>query len=275
MQDQVCKNCGTRFLGRFCNNCGEKVYTEKDKVVAHLFKEAFHFVTHFEGTFFTSLKIIVSKPGKLSLDFCNGVRKKYFKPLSFFLLLVIVYLLFPVFEGLNMQLHFYTENGVFGKYATGKVSSVMQARSMTFQEVSEVFHNKGEKVSKFLLFTIIPFMALFSWLVGFPKRKYYYDHFIFSTEAASLFLLWGFLVFPLILFGIKAITGTFVVENESYLAIIIVAVMLLFLVIGSRRFFKFKIWYAVIYSLLYILVLSAFVKYIYKFILFCLAINQV
>ncbi|MBC7867177.1 MAG: DUF3667 domain-containing protein [Gloeobacteraceae cyanobacterium ES-bin-316] len=275
MQEQICKNCGNHFIGKFCNNCGEKIYSDKDKLVSHLFAEAFHFTTHFEGTFFTSLKTILSKPGQLSLDFCNGVRKKYFKPLSFFLLLVIVYLLFPVFEGLNMQLHYYTKDDFFGEYAATKVKSVMQATGMTFEQVSEIFHSKGEKVSKFLLFTIIPFTACFSWIAGFKKRRYYYDHFIFSTEAVSLFLLWGFLLLPLILFSVKAVTGTLAIYNESYLGIVILGVMLLFLSIGSRRFFKFKIWYAIVYSLLYILVLAAFVKYIYKFILFCLAINQV
>lgn len=26
----ICKNCGNRFQGSFCNRCGEKVYTDHD-----------------------------------------------------------------------------------------------------------------------------------------------------------------------------------------------------------------------------------------------------
>src|SRR5690348_17578368 len=29
MTDHTCKNCGNRFSGKFCNQCGEKVYTDR------------------------------------------------------------------------------------------------------------------------------------------------------------------------------------------------------------------------------------------------------
>jgi hypothetical protein len=275
MQENVCKNCAQHFVGKYCNNCGEKRYSEKDKVLAHLFEEGFHFITHFEGTFFTSLKTILTRPGKLSDDFCNGIRKRYFKPLSFFLMLVIVYLLFPLFEGLNMRLYYYTVNDLYGSYAVQKTQAIMQKTGMSWDQLSEVFHQKGEKVSKFLLFTIIPFMALFSWLLGFKKRKYYYDHFIFATEASSFFILAGFLLFPAVLFLLRAVTGSLILDKELYVGIVILAVMLSFLVFGSRRFFKFSWWYSGLYTILYMGVLMLFLNYIYKFVLFYIAIHQV
>jgi hypothetical protein len=36
-----CKNCGNSFAGKFCNNCGEKVYTDHDKSFAHILKRYF------------------------------------------------------------------------------------------------------------------------------------------------------------------------------------------------------------------------------------------
>lgn len=275
MQEQVCKNCGNHFTGKFCNNCGEKVYHEKDKKVSHLFEEAFHFITHFEGTFFTSLKTIFKTPGKLSMDFCNGIRKKYFKPLSFFLMLVIIYLLFPLFEGLNQNMYYYTVNELYGPFAQKKVQAVMQAKGMNWDQLADAFHNKAERVSKFLLFSIIPFMALFSWLMGFRKRKFYFDHFIFSTETGSFFLMWGFIIFPVVLFSIRAITGNFILDKEIYVGIVILLAMIYFLVSGARRFFHFKWWYCILYAILYIAVLMIFLNYVYKFVLFILAINQV
>ncbi|RYY46266.1 MAG: DUF3667 domain-containing protein [Chitinophagaceae bacterium] len=274
MQEQVCKNCGNHFTGKFCNNCGEKVYSDKDKVVSHLVEEGFHFITHFEGTFFTSLKNILFRPGKLSQDFCNGIRKRYFKPLSFFLMLVILYLLFPLFEGLNMRLQYYTVNDFYGKYALQKTQEVMQKTGMTWDQLSEAFHHKGEKISKFLLFTIIPFMAAVSWLLGFKKRRFYYDHFIFSTEAGSFFIMAGFLIFPMILLLLRAITGTFLLDKEIYVGLLILAAMFSFLIIGTIRFFKFSVWYSILYSVIYLGTMMLFLNYIYKFVLFFIAINQ-
>ena len=86
----ICKNCGNSFTGKYCNQCGEKVYGEKDKSVFHFFEEGLHFITHFDGTFFNTLKKLFTQPGQLSVDYCNGKRKSYFKPLSLFLLLVVI-----------------------------------------------------------------------------------------------------------------------------------------------------------------------------------------
>src|SRR5687767_10494276 len=107
LQPVACKNCGTSFTGKYCNECGEKRYTEHDRTVTHFVEEGVHFLTHFEGTFFTTLRYIFTRPGKLSADYCFGIRKSLFKPLSLFLLLCIIYLLFPVFEGLNMRLNYH------------------------------------------------------------------------------------------------------------------------------------------------------------------------
>src|SRR5918993_3822483 len=110
-QGLSCKHCGNYFNGKYCNKCGEKVYTDHDKSIPHFFEEAFHFLTHFEGTFFTTIKTIFSRPGKLSSDYCNGIRKKYFKPLPLFMLLVVLYLVFPIFSGLNTPFQFYLNKG--------------------------------------------------------------------------------------------------------------------------------------------------------------------
>ena len=60
------------------------------------------------------------------------------------------------------------------------------------------FSHASEKISKFLLFIIIPTMALFSWRISFKKKRYFYDNFVFCIEASSFFLFWGFLIFPIL-----------------------------------------------------------------------------
>ncbi|MES2847783.1 MAG: DUF3667 domain-containing protein [Bacteroidota bacterium] len=271
----TCKNCGNTFNGKYCNACGEKVYAEKDKKVFHLFEEGFHFITHFEGTFFNTLKAIFTSPGKLSEDYCNGVRKKYFKPLSFFLMLVILYLIFPVFEGLNMKLKYHEMHGVYGKYAAAKVAAVMGQEKITHEALELSFHRAGEKTSKFLLFIIIPFVALLSWAMGFKKRKLYFDHFVFTIEMCSFFLLWGFLLLPLLMVIFKLITGSYLFNSEAKTSIAIFTVFIIYTALAVRRFFHFKWWFRLIYTLAFSLSLIIVLEYIYKFILFIIAINLI
>ncbi len=269
-----CKNCGNNFTGNYCNNCGEKVYHESDKTLKHIFEEAFHFLTHFEGKFFNSFRAILTRPGKLSRDYCNGIRKKYFKPISFFLMLVILYLLFPVFEGLNMKMYYHSQHGFYGDYATSEIARVMKERNWSEEYLSGVYQAKGEKTSKFLLFLVLPVMAIFSWLFGMKKRKFYFDHFIFSTEIISLFILWGFLLLPVIILLARAVNVN-LFTSEEQTGISIISVFFIYLVLASRRFFNFSWLYAFIYTFLFSVIMLAFFEIVYKFILFYIAIHLV
>lgn len=258
----------------FCGNCGEKV-TGNDRSLAKVLHEAFHFITHFEGTFFTTLRSILFRPGKLSLDYCNGVRKKYFKPVSFFLFIVILYLVFPVFEGLNMNLRFHLSHNMYGESATRQVNEIIQDRGIDMVAMTELFHQKSEKVSKFLLFLLLPAMALVSYAIAFRKRGFFYDHFIFSTESNSFYILWGYLIMPVIYALIGLVSRDILPSSEITTGLLILAIYLTWLFIASKRFFRFNILYTILYCILYVIGLILFSEYIYKFLLFNVTIRMV
>ena len=271
----TCKNCGNPFTGKFCNNCGEKVYTDKDRSVAHLLSEGFHFITHFEGSFFNTIVALFTKPGKFSLDYCDGIRKKYFKPLAFFLLLVVIYLLFPFFDGLNTAVYYHVRHPLYGNYALHKSLQIIHEKHLTDVAFGEAFSHASEKISKFLLFIIIPAMALFSWLLSFKKRKYFYDNFVFSIEANSFFLLWGFLIFPLLF---RIFSKFFPVSDQTNDLVILIpdlSIFIFYLVFAAKRFFQFSWWYSILYSVLFTFFLAIFIQYIYKFILFYFTIHLI
>lgn len=275
MVHNICKSCGNKFTGKYCNSCGEKVYTINDKRIKNLFSEAFHFLTHFEGTLLTTIKTLFTKPGMISLDYCNGQRKKYYKPLSFFLFLVILYLIFPVFEGLNMKLRYHELNGFYGNYATEKIQDYLSLHNISHDELETKFHKAGEKASKFLLFIIIPMLALLSWVLAFKRRKLYYDHFIFSIELSSFYVLFGYLITPLIfllLIKLSIIKSDF---SDSFVGLFIVTVFSIYTFIAAKRFFNFKIPYNIFYTLMVSVIFNLAIIMIYKFFLFFISINLI
>jgi hypothetical protein len=275
----ICKNCGHTFSGKYCNACGQKVYTVKDKKLSHIVEEGFHFMTHFEGSFFTTLKTMFAHPGKLSLDYCDGIRKRYFKPLSFFLLLVVIYLLFPAFEGLNMQMHFYADHSLFGTFAAKKINTVMAQTHMSMEQLGEVFHHKSEKVSKFMLLVIIPFTALFCYLLTFKKRRYFFDQMVFASEVSAFFLLWTFLILSaLILLSemiYKAIAGHYYNLNDDQLGVVAFSTLAVFVFLAARRFYYLKKWQAFLFTLIFLGGFYIIVNWVYKFLLFVAVINQI
>jgi len=274
----TCKNCGYQFTGNYCNNCGEKVYTTHDKSLMHFLEEGLHFITHFEGSFFLTLKEIFTRPGKLSTDYTNGIRKRYFKPLSFFLTLVVLYLLFPLLPGLNMQLRYHLDQFPYASLAQHWVEHFMQTHpDISGKELAEMFAAKSEKTSKLLLFIIIPLTALPLWLVVRKQRPYFFDSLIFSTEYNSFFLVTQFFVIPALLFLYALLAEIFhfkYVENEFIIAIPAISILIWFLHRGLTRFAGLKS----LKLTLLILVMLAWhvvsVYIIYKFFLFVLVFLQ-
>jgi len=274
-QTFTCKNCGNNYTGKFCNLCGEKRYEEKDKSVRKLLSEGLHFITHLEGSFFNTIITLFKRPGKFSLDYCDGIRKKYFKPLSFFLLLVILYLLFPIFDGLNAKPYEHVRHSLYGDYAMRKALKIIEEKHWTDAELGEAFSHASEKISKFLLFILIPVLALFSWMISFKKRKYFYDNFIFSIEANSFFILWAFLIFPVLFRVFYYFFPALGEAGELFILLLNLVVFLLYLVAASKRFFGFNWWYSIGYSLLFAFFLAVFFQYVYKFILFFITIHLI
>lgn len=273
----TCKACGHKFIGKYCNRCGEKVYTEHDKSFFHFIEEGVHFVTHFEGTFFTTLKYLFTRPGKLSENYCNGIRKSLFKPLSLFFLLVIIYLLFPVFEGLNMKLYYHVRHTMYGDFAMQKALALAKQHNWTDAQLSDAFHEKAAKVSKFLLMILLPLTAFFFWSVTYKKRPYFFDQMVFATEINSVYLIWGFMIMPLLLtifiLLAKLLTGAQPVIRDGGIGIFVYAVLLLYVTRAVRRFYGLRLWPAIGIAALFYLAHYLIVHVIYKFLLFLITVN--
>lgn len=300
----VCKNCGNRFEGKFCNQCGEKIYTDHDKSIPHFFEEAFHFITHFEGTFFTTIRTIFSKPGKLSLDYCNGLRKKYFKPLPLFMLLVVVYLVFPVFPGLNMPFQFYLNNGSMANRMVTKHtginmdslrSSIDQLHVGSFNsekrrlrdrfiltdsiiktipvlaKLDADFNKKSPKISKILLLILLPLTAFVCWLLALRKKRYFFDHLVVSTEINAFYLLIGFFLVPAVLIGVSKLIPEIAGRwTDAGIGWVIYGLMAIYCSLAIATFYGDKWWWAILKALVLLGAHFIIVQVIYKFILFAL-----
>jgi hypothetical protein len=264
-----CKNCGKQFNGNYCSSCGQKKYVEKDKSLGHIFEEAFHFLTHFEGSFFTSLKTILIHPGKLTLDYCAGIRKKYYRPISLFFLVVIIYLLNPMYSGLNQEFRHFKDNSVYGPMATSTIEKKIFNATITEAELATEYGQKSKSLSKVLLFIFILSSTVFLYLLYFTQRKWLFDHVILATEINTIFILLIFILFPLLMLLIRAIfrINEDVVSDEIY-------ALLSFIAFFAYNSVAFKWMYkeskikTMLKSLVFTILHTLFFIFVYRFIVF-------
>lgn len=82
-----CKNCGAPLEDNagFCSYCGARVITERISF-KFLFKEFVDKVLSVDNRLLKTFLHLFYKPEVVIDDYINGVRKKYFNPLSYLLI---------------------------------------------------------------------------------------------------------------------------------------------------------------------------------------------
>lgn len=270
----ICKNCGNQFNGRFCNNCGEKVYTEHDKTFGHFLHETFHFLTHWDSKILRSWWLVMTRPGFVSSQISYGARKPYYAPSNLFIIGVILYLLFPVLQGLNMPMKYHLSE-MYGELADHMVSAKMAAKNLTLDQVAEKFDHKSPAFAKILMLLIIPLSAYPLQLL-FPKKgRYFFDHITLASELNTFYLFFTFFIMPLLfmvtIISYKLIaggTGRIVLSDDISIPVHL-TVFGTYIFFALRRFYKAPIFSAMLKSALFLAAHWLIVYTIYRLILFC------
>ena len=85
-----CPNCGLERDGRFCPNCGQNDKNYLRSLVSVLWeivREAFEI----DGRLSKSLRLLVTRPGALSLEFSENRRAQYMSPVRMYLFVSILF----------------------------------------------------------------------------------------------------------------------------------------------------------------------------------------
>ena len=82
-KEKNCLNCQTTVIGRYCHQCGQENLEPKE-TVWHLVQHFFNDITHFDGKFFATVKLLLRKPGFLSAEYIAGRRMSYLNPIRMY-----------------------------------------------------------------------------------------------------------------------------------------------------------------------------------------------
>jgi hypothetical protein len=165
-----CLNCGAPVSGKYCHECGQKAHINRLTAKA-LMDEVIHFFTHVEETFLKTTYHFIIKPGITSLNYIEGKRKRYQKPVSFFL----------IWTGIYILLH----NFILNKF---DYELVLQAKTQSslYDEGNKLFRNHFS----FFMLPLLASSAFLIWLVLGRFRFYFFELFtIVLYGGATYFVL--------------------------------------------------------------------------------------
>ena len=178
-----CKNCNQKFVGNFCNYCGQAANTHKLSL-HYIWHDLQHGLFHFDNGIFYTIKQLLTRPGHTTREFINGKRVRHFKPLSFVVALATFY-------------------GILYHYFIGNLFDINHKSSQ--ENVMSIFENVARWLTDHYAYGsfILILGATFSTYFIYKKEEYNWaEHFVLNTFFVGLTLVSSFILLP-VLFVLK------------------------------------------------------------------------
>ncbi|MFV8226422.1 DUF3667 domain-containing protein [Christiangramia aquimixticola] len=87
----TCNNCGSAISGKYCSTCGQRSNVGA-VTYSELGDDLYQSLFSVESPLSITLRTLFLKPEKLFKEYLGGSRKKYYRPVAFFILMTAIYL---------------------------------------------------------------------------------------------------------------------------------------------------------------------------------------
>lgn len=188
-EETQCLNCEATLVGKFCHSCGQKMLEPSERTFKHFVFQFFGSAFFLENNFLKNIWTLLVKPGKLSLDFMEGRRKRWMPPFSLFFLINIFYFWYTPFSDFNLTLREHMNVSPYSVFATALVNDYVDSNPVRLEEFAERFNKKSSTYVNSLIVLHVPLLASFLSLLFYKKRYYFADHFIFALHFLGYILL--------------------------------------------------------------------------------------
>lgn len=162
-----------------------------ERTVLHFIYQFFGSAFFLENNFFKNLWVLVSRPGRIPLDFIEGRRKRWMPPFSLFLLINLFYFWFAPLSDLNLTLHEQFYQPHHGALAKNLVNRKLERNQLSLEEYAEKYNAKSTTYANSLVILQVPIFAVFLSLLYWRKRYYYVDHFMYALYFCAFTLLFA------------------------------------------------------------------------------------
>tara|TARA_R110001632_G_scaffold61822_2_gene148933 strand:+ start:5499 stop:6245 length:747 start_codon:yes stop_codon:yes gene_type:complete len=205
-----CKNCGTTIHEKFCAHCGQKTTVQRITIRDTLsdFSDTIFSV---DAPLFYTIKMLSLHPGIMLREFLAGKRKRYYKPVAFFVLMTIIYLLVRALIGYDPLL-----------------ASAIRVTGNPQDLIVQSQHLMFENITKFLF--------LFVFWFGLLLKTFFYKRY----STVECWTIGFYLVsFYLIFSTLNMFLVQYVSSDLQFLAIVVIGVYFVF---ALRSLFQTPKW---------------------------------
>ncbi len=184
-----CLNCGTDVKNTFCHHCGQRVRDNSDRSVSWLLGEFLGNLFFIDNRFLLSVGYLIRFPGRMTVEFLGGKRKKFISPISLFLFFNLIYFLVNPLSDYSLPLYDQTYSQPYsGKWMEDWIRLKLQNKGLDWQAYSIIYQKMSDNIAKSIMIINVPLIALFMYAMVFKRRWYYFDSLIYAFHYFSVFM---------------------------------------------------------------------------------------
>jgi hypothetical protein len=86
----ACLNCGATLRGAFCSECGQRAISALP-TVKEMLADTWHELSGYDGRFARTFRILLLRPGALTIEILEGRRARYIQPVRLYLMASLVF----------------------------------------------------------------------------------------------------------------------------------------------------------------------------------------
>jgi len=276
-----CLNCGTSIAGDFCYSCGQSVRENSDRSISQLLGEILGNLFFLDNRFFLSLRYLLFSPGRMTVEFLEGKRKKFISPVTLFLFLNLIYFFASQLSDYSISLFDQVVGQPYSEWAVQSLKEKMIYKELdlgkmvkeglNISDYGVTYQTMSDTISKTIMIVNVPIIAGFVYLLAFMKRRFYYDSLIFAFHFFTLYLAsWIMLSWVGDLFFLLAIPESSLVSDICFY-LFLFFIPMVYAMLSIKKFMDIK-WYWAIPAGLLIVGSVTLVNMFYRGIIFWLTL---
>ncbi len=239
-QFYACRTCGTIVRKNFCEVCGEKRLSRHDFSLKHFVEETFEGFTHFDNKFFRTARLLIFKPGELSVSFFEGRKIPYMRPFPMFIVCnILFFMLVGKASTFSQPLSSFYQYQPYTYFNTKQIIDSMAGTNAEKEVLAIKFNEMMGSDSKAYLALFIPVLSLGSLMVFSNKRKYLAEHMVFNTHIFTfIVILYFFYHVSIVQPYVRLISREFNPTFDFITSMVFIAVIASYYGIAARKFFR-------------------------------------
>jgi len=243
----TCPNCQQDWRDSFCSNCGEQKLKNTDSSFVDLFKQLFSSITEVDNKFIKSFRLLIFRPGQLTVDYFAGIRKSRLTPFQVFIFANIIYFFITgVFNQATfttpLKYHINSANFIHQEIAAEMIETKLLSSGQSYKEYETAFNRVAITQSKTLIFVFIPILTLFLLPLFFNKKIKVVRHIVYAAHFMAFLLLITIVAMPLVQYILSLLNQSSLVNvignhHELILTLALFMFFWLYLYLSFKRIF--------------------------------------